>query len=182
MSTTRLLPWDWHDAPVPPNVVLDEESFLETSYSFHAFASTRPDAVELARGASAYLGTTFDLGPNARLRIGEFSLVNAAQIILDGELDIGDHVLVAWGVVIMDTYRVPVDPDARRRGLPAEVAPVHIAPDCWIGFGSSILPGTRLGRGSIVAARSVVSGVIEPYTTVAGNPAVPVGRARRGRP
>ena len=125
------------------------------------------------------LPANVDVGPAARVTVGEFTLVNAAQLIINGELHIGDHVFVAWGVVVMDTYRVAVDPDARRRGAPAPVDPVIIEPDCWLGFGSSILPGTRLGRGSIVAAHSVVSGEVEPYTTVAGNPAVPVGRAEQ---
>jgi acetyltransferase-like isoleucine patch superfamily enzyme len=176
MSTPRTLPWDWYSAPIPDNVVVDETAYLETSYSFHRFHSRRPDAVVLERAASVYLGTTFDLGSNARVTIGEFSLINAAQLIIDGELHVGDHVLVSWGVVVMDTYRVPVDPTARRQGEPASVRPVTIEPDCWIGFGASILPGAQLGRGSIVAARSVVAGSVDPYTVVAGNPAVPVGR------
>lgn len=176
MTTPRTLPWDWYDVPIPDNVELDETAYLETSYSFHQFRSRRTDAVVLDRASSVYLGTTFDLGPDARVSIGAFSLVNAAQLIIDGDLDIGDHVLISWGVVVMDTYRVAVDPDARRRGAPAPVRPVKIAPDCWIGFGASILPGTELGRGSIVAARSVVAGTVDPYTVVAGNPAVSVGR------
>lgn len=176
MSSPRTLPGDWYGAPIPDNVEVDERAYLETSYSFHRFRSRRPDAVVMERAASAYLGTTFDLGPDARVSIGAFSLINAAQLIIDGELSIGDHVLVSWGVVVMDTYRVPIDPAARRRGEAAPVRPVTIEPDCWIGFGASILPGTRLGRGSIVAARSVVAGTVDPYTVVAGNPAVAVGR------
>ena len=147
VNDERRLPGDWHDAPLPPNVAIHHEAYLETSYSFHSFAAERPDAVELRRGAGVYLGTTFDLGPEGRVGIGEYSLVNAAQLTIDGELEIGDHVMIAWGVVIMDSYRVAVDPDERRRGQPASVRPVRIAPDCWIGFGSSILPGARLGRG-----------------------------------
>lgn len=176
MSTPRTLPWDWYGAPIPDNVVIDESAYLETTYSFHRFHSRRPDAVVLERAASVYLGTTFDLGSEARVTIGQFTLINAAQLIIDGELHIGDHVLVSWGVVVMDTYRVPVNPASRRRCEPAEVRPVTIEPDCWIGFGASLLPGTRLGRGSIVAARSVVAGTVDPFTVVAGNPAVPIGR------
>ena len=175
MTTPRTLPWDWHDVPIPDNVEIDETAYLETSYSFHQFRSRRTDAVVLiARRACIWAPPS--ISARHWVSIGEFSLVNAAQLIIDGDLDIGDHVLISWGVVVMDTYRVAVDPDARRRGDPAPVRPVKIAPDCWIGFGASILPGTELGRGSIVAARSVVAGTVDPYTVVAGNPAVPVGR------
>ena len=171
LTPHRLLPHDWHAAPVPDNVVLGEGSYLETSYSFHSFRSRQPDAVVLGRGASAYLGTTFDLGPDARVTLGDHTMINAAQLTIDGELHIGDHVLISWGVAIMDTYRVPVTAAARRAGEPADVRPVRIESDVWIGFGATILPGTELGRGVIVAARSVVGGIVPPHSTVAGNPA-----------
>ena len=43
--------------------------------------------------------------------------------------------------------------------------------DVWIGQNVTILPGTRIGDGAVIGAESVVSGVVEPYTIVAGNPA-----------
>jgi serine acetyltransferase len=41
----------------------------------------------------------------------------------------------------------------------------------WIGLGSIILSGVKVGTGSIIAAGSVVTKDVEPYTIVAGNPA-----------
>ena len=43
--------------------------------------------------------------------------------------------------------------------------------DVWIGQNVTILPGTHIGDGAIIGARSVVSGNVEAYTIVAGNPA-----------
>ena len=43
--------------------------------------------------------------------------------------------------------------------------------DVWIGHGAIILSGVKIGKGSIVAAGSVVTKNVEPYTIVAGNPA-----------
>ncbi len=43
--------------------------------------------------------------------------------------------------------------------------------DVWIGYDSLILPGVRIGDGAIVAARSVVTRDVPPYTIVGGNPA-----------
>lgn len=43
--------------------------------------------------------------------------------------------------------------------------------DVWIGSDALILPGARIGSGAVVAARAVVSGDVEPYAVVAGNPA-----------
>lgn len=42
---------------------------------------------------------------------------------------------------------------------------------CDIGIGSIILPGIKIGEGSIIGAGSVVTKNVEPYTVVAGNPA-----------
>lgn len=49
-----------------------------------------------------------------------------------------------------------------------------IGNDVWIGRESVILPGVHVGDGAIIAANSVVSKDIEPYTLVGGNPAKPI--------
>jgi virginiamycin A acetyltransferase len=46
--------------------------------------------------------------------------------------------------------------------------------DVWIGHGAIILQGVRIGEGSVVAAGSVVTKDVAPYTIVAGNPARPI--------
>lgn len=43
--------------------------------------------------------------------------------------------------------------------------------DVWIGYEALLMPGVRIGNGAIVAARSVVTGDVPPYTIVGGNPA-----------
>jgi acetyltransferase-like isoleucine patch superfamily enzyme len=49
--------------------------------------------------------------------------------------------------------------------------PVVIEDNVWIGTKSSIMPGVRIGRGSIIAANSVVTHDIPPYCVAAGAPA-----------
>jgi virginiamycin A acetyltransferase len=46
-----------------------------------------------------------------------------------------------------------------------------IGPDVWVGHEALLLPGVRIGAGSVVGARAVVSSTIPPYAIVAGNPA-----------
>ena len=43
--------------------------------------------------------------------------------------------------------------------------------DVWIGYNSLIMPGVKIGNGSIIASNSVVVKDIEPYSIVGGNPA-----------
>lgn len=46
-----------------------------------------------------------------------------------------------------------------------------IGNDVWIGRESIIMPGVKIGDGAIIAAYSVVTKDVEPYSLVGGNPA-----------
>ena len=48
---------------------------------------------------------------------------------------------------------------------------VRIGHDVWLASGCTILSGVTVGDGAVVAARSVVSRDVAPYSIVAGNPA-----------
>ena len=184
MTEARTLPWDWFPGRIPANVVIDETAYVETTFSFQFFRSARERAVQYGRGASTYLGTMFDVGVQGRVTLGDFALVHGARIICDAEIVIGDYALISWNVVLMDTYRVPMDAAGRReelRRVPArdprmaratvEAKPIQIGPNVWIGFDSCVLPGVTIGEGSVVGARSVVAESVPPFTIVAGNPA-----------
>jgi virginiamycin A acetyltransferase len=49
-----------------------------------------------------------------------------------------------------------------------------IGNDVWIGYDSLIMPGVKVGDGAIIAARSVVTADVAPYTIAGGNPATPL--------
>ena len=49
--------------------------------------------------------------------------------------------------------------------------PIVLEDDVWIGQDSIILSGVTIGRGSVIAAGSVVTKSVEPYSIVGGNPA-----------
>jgi phosphonate metabolism protein (transferase hexapeptide repeat family) len=51
---------------------------------------------------------------------------------------------------------------------------VVIGHDVWIGHGAIVLPGRNLGDGAVIAAGSIVTKDVMPYTIVAGNPARPI--------
>jgi len=46
--------------------------------------------------------------------------------------------------------------------------------DVWIGYGVTIMPGVTIGDGSIIAAKSVVTKDVAPYSIVGGNPAIEI--------
>ncbi|AWN34425.1 CatB-related O-acetyltransferase [Methylobacterium radiodurans] len=62
-------------------------------------------------------------------------------------------------------------PAAHATSLPSSKGDIVIGPDVWIGYGATIMSGVNLGVGSVVAAKSVVTKSVAPYSVVAGNPA-----------
>lgn len=184
MKPDRKLSWDWYPGTIPENVVLHETAYCETTFSFLFYRSQRTGGVQYGRGASTYLGTMFDVGPNGRVKLGDYALVHGARVICDSEISIGDYALISWNVILMDTYRVPQSVLERRQELEllstreprlacAEVPshPIRIERNVWIGFDACILPGVTIGEGSVVGAKSVVTENVPPFTVVAGNPA-----------
>ena len=183
------LSWDWYPGTIPDNAVIDETAYVETTYSFNLYRSLSPVGLQIGKGASVYLGTMFDVGKQGQVSLGNYGLMNGVRVICDNEIKIGDYALISWNVVLMDTYRVSIDPIERRKELeqipkrkprsidakqPAH--PINIGANVWIGFDACVLPGVNVGEGSIIGARSVVSADVEPYTIVAGNPARVVRR------
>jgi len=184
MNADRSLAWDWYEGRVPVNVRIADLAYVETTFSFYLFKSERADAITIGDGAAVYLGTMFDVGRQGKVAIGDYTLVNGARIVCDDSVIIEDYALLSWNVVLMDTYRVPFDPDARRvwvrrvpetepRRLDGKVAarPLRICRGAWLGFDCCVMPGVTIGEGAVVGARSVVMSDVAPFTIVAGNPA-----------
>ena len=184
MNADRTLPGDWYSGKVPGNVAIADTAYVESVFCFLLFRGERSDAVRIGHGASVYLGNMFDVGPQGRVTIGDYALVNGARIVCDASVTIGEYALVSWNVVLMDTYRVPFDvearhaavarvPELKQRRLDGRVParPITIGRGAWIGFDCCVLPGVTIGDGSVVGARSVVRSDVEPFTIVAGNPA-----------
>lgn len=185
---TRSIPGDWFPGTIPDNVVLGQGVHIETSCSFARFRSRMPVAARFGDHCSAYAGCMFDLGPQAQMDIGAWTLLNGLWVIADAEITIGSYGLISWNVVVMDTYRAARDVAVRRGQLRTFAVdrdpqvfsdadpgdgprPVTIEDNVWIGFDCCILPGVRIGAGSVIGARSVVDSDIPPNSLAAGNPA-----------
>ena len=56
-------------------------------------------------------------------------------------------------------------------GHPTCKGDIMIENDVWIGAKSVIMSGVRICSGAVIAAGSVISKEVEPYSIVAGNPA-----------
>ncbi|HEU5321016.1 MAG TPA: acyltransferase [Methylomirabilota bacterium] len=98
-----------------------------------------------------------------------------------GGIEIGSYVGIGHGSQVHSTNHHYDDVDVPYYLQGYEHAKVVIEDDVWVGAGSIIVAGVRLGRGTVVAAGSVVTRDTEPYSVVAGVPARLIKyRGRRG--
>ncbi|MCX6313035.1 MAG: acyltransferase, partial [Bacteroidetes bacterium] len=130
-------------------------------------------------------GTLILFNYGGDISIGDNCYVGEGSWIWSGnKVEIGNNVLISHQVNIIDTNSHEIDPDERAAGYKhiltkghptAEgnilTSPVVIGNHAWINFNSIILKGVTIGEGAIVAAGSVVTKDVAPYTMVAGNPA-----------
>jgi acetyltransferase-like isoleucine patch superfamily enzyme len=110
-------------------------------------------------------------GPE-NVRIGNGVTVNDRVVIqsCEGcEIVIGDRVTLSYGTKLI-TGGLVVAEDGAAHGKHT-TRPIVLEDFVWVGAGSIVLPGVRVGRGSVIAAGSVVADNVAPYTMVGGVPA-----------
>ena len=120
-------------------------------------------------GADVVLGDfSYISGPRSYVeaaRIGKFCSIARQVVIGPGNHDLS-------GVT---THPFPVSPDCGGLATSAkqetQKAPPIIGNDVWIGMNAIVMRGVTIGDGAVVAANSVVTRDVEPYTIVGGVPA-----------
>lgn len=116
-----------------------------------------------------------------QIRIGKRVFMNGSLQVAE-RIEIGDDVLIAWGVTIVDNNSHSIGFSLRARDVldyrsgskdwtPVKIAPVYIKSKAWIGFNAIILKGVTVGEGAVVGSGSVVTRSVPDWTIVAGNPA-----------
>ena len=106
-----------------------------------------------------------------------------AQVLIEGDVVVGDRVTVKSGVQLWDGLRVADDvfigPNAtfandnfpRSRQRPESFLPTVIHAGASIGANATILPGVTIGERAMVGAGAVVTRDVPAGTVVFGNPA-----------
>jgi len=86
-----------------------------------------------------------------------------ASIQIGARCDIGPEVCFVTG-----THDVG---DASRRAGKGKAQPIFVGDGCWLGARVTVLGGTSIGEGSVIAAGAVVAADIPPHTLAGGVPA-----------
>jgi galactoside O-acetyltransferase len=167
-------------APLPTWVEVGEG----TRISAGNVAARSPEGVSVRVGRGSNVEGTIVLErPGARVSIGARTHVGGGTL-LDAaeEISIGDDVLLAFEVLIMDhdshALRFSQRHDDVANWMRGEKdwthvrrAPVRVGDKAWIGARAILLKGVTVGEGGVVAAGSVVTRDVPPFTIVGGNPA-----------
>jgi acetyltransferase-like isoleucine patch superfamily enzyme len=113
-----------------------------------------------------------DFGGLTVLKIGDRCVIGrGSHIVAHESVEIGDDVWTGPHVYITDQNHGYADPDTPIGNQFPVNRPVSIGQGSWLGAGAIILPGASIGRNVVVAAGSVVRGVIPDRCVVAGVPA-----------
>jgi maltose O-acetyltransferase len=125
------------------------------------YAVEQPAIIE----RNAWCGDGARVALGARSMLGENCRVN--------HVEIGRDVLMAPDVVILHRQHgyERLDIPMRDQPMLESEKPVIIEDDVWIGTRVIVMPGLKLGRGSIISAGAVVTKDVPPYSVVGGVPA-----------
>ena len=124
-----------------------------------------------------------DIQPTARL-CSSLKIVTTGRLAIGADTFIGHEVLIAGGdsSIIVGNYcdiapRVTIVSGSHeitgagpRAAGPGNSKPIVIEDGVWIGAGSIILGGVRIGQHSVIGAGSVVVRDIPPYSVAVGSP------------
>ena len=137
------------------------------------------------------------IGPGITLSAG---MVPGQVCLSDPVVSIGDRCLIGKGSGIVGHFRIEIGNDVwtghhvyitdqnhgyddvtRPISLQTQPErPVSIGDGSWIGHGSVVLPGSRIGRHVTIGANSVVSGEIPDFSVAVGSPARVIRRYVEG--
>ena len=110
-------------------------------------------------------------GHNAKIRIGNDCGFSGTVIVASASITIGSRVLCGGNCTIVDTDRHPLDPIARASHEPGANSPVTIEDDVFLGMNVVVLKGCVIGKGTVVAANSVVTQSLPEGVLAGGVPA-----------
>lgn len=111
-----------------------------------------------------------NIGKGQDIVIGNMCQINERVYIQSGI--IGNYVLIAPNTTLLGRFHnfEILDIPMALQGINKDIPPV-IEDDVWIGRNVVVMPGVRIGKGSIVGANAVVTKDVAPFSIVGGVPA-----------
>jgi len=141
------------------NCLAEKKIILGDRVTIGKFAIIRPGNIY-----GGEIGVGLKIGNNSN--IGPYGYIGCS-----GYIEIGNNVMISPRVSIYAENHIfdRADITMKEQGVQRQF--VKIEDDCWIAANSVILAGVTIGKGSVIAAGSVVTKDIPPYSIAAGVPA-----------
>ena len=129
--------------------------------------------IKLGESISIGTGTSLCGNESKGLYIGAHTTINSNVTVgaSEGFIDIGKDVILGPNVVLRAADHGHQNPDLPFRLQGHSYGEIHIEDNVWICANAVVTSGVRIGTGSIVAAGSVVTKDVPPYSVVGGVPA-----------
>lgn len=183
---------------ITPYTRLSSDSYYDNGF-FVDIRFPKKDHIFLRIGKHCMIsGSFFFETSGGRVRIGDRVHIGNSTFISMNQILIDDDVTIAWDCLIYDhnshstkweerckdTEKEYMDVIAGRNPIASKnwnvvrSGPIHICSKAWIGAKAIILKGVTIGEGAVVAAGSVVTKDVEPWTMVGGNPARVIKRIK----
>lgn len=143
------------------------------------------DKTKIRVGNNSHISGTLIIFPyGGEIQIGDNCYIGDLSRLWSAEkITIGNDVLISHNVNIIDTNSHEINAQERaengreilKNGLPKRKgnvlsSPIVIGDNVWINFNAIILKGVTIGKGSIIAAGTVITKDVPEYSFVAGNP------------
>ncbi len=112
--------------------------------------------------------------PNAIIKIGDNTRFHGSCIHAYQRIEIGSNCLIAANCQIIDGngHDASFHDVKNRINTTGKSKEVIIEDDVWLGTGVLVLPGVRIGKGSIISANSVVHKDVPSMVLAGGNPII----------
>lgn len=149
---------------MPSKIQVDELSAIRAGEHIHIGIFSELVVLE----ASPYSLVPGSLSLGNRVVIGSGANIRAAG----GSITLGDNVLIAQNVsLIAANHSLDRNSVFRDAAWDEQRTGICIAENVWLGSNSIVLPGTSIGKNSVIAAGAVVSGQIPSDEIWGGIPA-----------
>lgn len=171
----KMLRGEWYDANYAPELLAERDRCRRLCETFNSPAYTDAERDAALHQALPHLGERTVVVPplhcdyGTQVETGTDCFFNFGATLLDeAPIRFGCHVFVGPDCGFYTAIH-PLDAARRNAGL-ERALPITVEDDVWIGGHVTVLPGVRIGRGSVIGAGSVVTRDVPPGVVAAGNP------------
>jgi acetyltransferase-like isoleucine patch superfamily enzyme len=151
-----------------PHIEIDRGAMVRIGANVTLNSSNRGYHINMHSGVKLYAE-----GQGTEIVIGDDTRIHGTCLHACERIEIGKKCLIAANTQIFDCsgHDLSFENVENRLNTKGKTKPVIIEDCVWIGAGCLILPGVRIGRGSVIAAGSIVTKDVPPMCLAGGNPA-----------